>query len=248
MARIDDMTPALKSRRGLSDAKSAVALAVAGIVVIGFGIGFSVELTNSNDANQADVQSAVQSLQTQIQVLQHQASVGNLSAPYQLTIVITGNDPWNSTLTQPMQSVLTPGGLVSSAKINLPAHRTIQLTIEDFDTPTPLPSQYATVNGTVGDSVTMLNITASSQNPTNATNFSVVKSLNPQDEVAHTFTIPQLGINIPSAPMSVEVANFMVNETGSFVWHCEDPCGFGPTGQLGAMSTPGWMFGTLNFA
>ncbi|MEM3857304.1 MAG: hypothetical protein QXI37_02210, partial [Thermoprotei archaeon] len=174
------------------------------------------------------------------------------SGPYYLTLVVTPNAVWNSTTTAPRYWVLTPNGLKSSANISIPAHTLIVMTIVDYDSPSPLPSQYAQVSGTVGNKVYVFNGTANIQAPPNSqstlvntTGASAVSWINPNTAVSHTFTVPQLGINIPSAGGTTEVAEFYVNQTGVFTWHCMDPCGFGPSGWLGPMSAPGWMGGTL---
>ncbi|PSN94652.1 hypothetical protein B9Q06_08295 [Candidatus Marsarchaeota G2 archaeon ECH_B_2] len=164
---------------------------------------------------------------------------------YSLTLVITTNNLWNGTTPQPRYWVLTPNGLESSANIELPAHTLIVLTIIDYDSPTPLPTQFAQVTGTVGGVVYLINSTTAGSGNPNLSAATAVSSFNPNTGVAHTFTIPQLGINIPSAPGSVEVAEFYINQTGTFTWHCMDPCGIGPGGWGGAMSTPGWMEGNI---
>ena len=173
------------------------------------------------------------------------------SGPFAITLVITGNAAWNSTTTGPRYWVLTPSGLDSSANISLPAHTLIQLTIIDYDTPTPLPSQFAAVSGTVGNVVYVVNGTTASGGTmpfggdANLTSATAVSSLDPNSEIAHTFTVAAIGLNIPVAANSVEVANFYVNQAGTFTWRCEAPCGFGSTGYAGPMSTVGWMTGTI---
>ena len=69
--------------------------------------------------------------------------------------------------------------------------------------------------------------------------------------VAHTFTAPGLGFNmpIPVAPTGghiVVTASFVANKLGTFVWHCYAPCGSGTNGMGGAMSTMGWMTGEVH--
>jgi hypothetical protein len=68
--------------------------------------------------------------------------------------------------------------------------------------------------------------------------------------VAHTFTVPALGVNIvvPTAPNNGTVtveATFRVTRTGSFRWQCMAPCGTGATGWSGPMATVGYMTGNL---
>ncbi|MGC8499195.1 MAG: hypothetical protein ACP5OV_06845 [Acidimicrobiales bacterium] len=71
--------------------------------------------------------------------------------------------------------------------------------------------------------------------------------------VAHTFTVPGLGLNlpIPAAPTgktNVIVATFVPKKAGTFVWHCFAPCGSGSNGMAGAMSTMTWMEGRITVA
>lgn len=164
---------------------------------------------------------------------------------YKLTLAITVNNAWNSTTSGPRYWVLTPNGLMSSANISLPANTLIQLTIIDFDSASPLPSQFSQVSGTVGNVVYVVNGTTAAGDNINVTTATAVSALDPNTEIGHTFTVPQLGLNIPVAANSVEVADFYINQTGTFFWHCEDPCGFGPSGWLGPMGANGWMGGTI---
>ena len=68
--------------------------------------------------------------------------------------------------------------------------------------------------------------------------------------VAHTFTVPGLGFNMPIPVAAtgghvVVTASFVATKTGTFVWHCYAPCGSGTDGMTGAMSTMGWMTGKV---
>jgi heme/copper-type cytochrome/quinol oxidase subunit 2 len=67
----------------------------------------------------------------------------------------------------------------------------------------------------------------------------------PGSMLAHTFTIPQLGINIPIVGGDTVIADFYINQTGTFQWLCETPCGFGSMGMQGAMMANGWMQGQV---
>ena len=71
-------------------------------------------------------------------------------------------------------------------------------------------------------------------------------------KVAHTFTIPRMGVNVPipgdsaTGQSSLTVTfSFMTGADGVFDWRCMDPCGNGPSGWEGPMATPGQMMGTL---
>jgi heme/copper-type cytochrome/quinol oxidase subunit 2 len=210
-----------------------VALAAAGIAV-GFGIGTTV----------------TRSVVTVTTTASSQAGA-NATAPYDLTLVITTNNVYNSTYgEQPAFYVLGANGLQSSASISLPANRLIRLVIICYDNGSAMliNPQDMVVTGTQNNVVTEVsndNVN-SSQDPSGiqVSGGQTVSSVS-ADDVAHTFTIPQLGINIPVMPSSTVTAYFTITETGTFSWFCETMCGFGPMGLMGAMSTPGWMEGNL---
>lgn len=72
----------------------------------------------------------------------------------------------------------------------------------------------------------------------------------PNANVAHTWTIPSLGVNVvvPAAPTggtNTVSFTFTPTKSGSFTWKCFAPCGSGSDGMAGAMVTPGWMMGTV---
>jgi hypothetical protein len=72
----------------------------------------------------------------------------------------------------------------------------------------------------------------------------------PNPDVAHTFTAPELGVNvvIPAAPQggsNTVVFTFRPTKVGMFTWNCYAPCGTGPNGYDGPMVTGGWMTGKI---
>ncbi len=75
----------------------------------------------------------------------------------------------------------------------------------------------------------------------------------PNANVAHTFTVPELGVNvvIPAAPTggtNTIVFTFTPSKAGTFTWNCYAPCGSGSDGMGGAMVTDGWMTGKVTVA
>ena len=146
--------------------------------------------------------------------------------------------------------MLGPSGLQSSAQITIPAHRLIKLVIINYDDGSAnlSSSQYEAVAGTVNNQMTLINNTMVNSTMTSA-GIQVRGAENatslPADVIAHTFTIPSLGLNIPIGTSSTEVAYFVVNTPGTYSWLCMTACGAGPDGLDGAMSTPGWMTGSL---
>lgn len=76
----------------------------------------------------------------------------------------------------------------------------------------------------------------------NGTPFSTV----PTSNVAHTFSIPTLGLNVLIPGQSVVSFTMDIAGPGMFSWFCMAPCGTGPGGVTGGpMSIPGYMNGTM---
>ncbi len=182
-----------------------------------------------------------------LQLDQQASSATSNSTTYMLTLLESMANEWNSTApeSQPKFYVVGPAGLESSANISLPAHQLIELTIISYDTPTPPPAQYSNVTGTVGDKMYLINGTSASMGTPQSWGAEV--SSVPTSQIAHTFTILSLGINIPVVGGDTEIAYLYLNQTGTFTWQCYTPCGFPNAngGWSAAMVTPGWMTGEV---
>lgn len=178
------------------------------------------------------------------------------STPYQLTLVITTNNFFNATSDQPAFYVLNNGTLQSSASINLPANRVINLTIINYDDgpaaplgyPNATSDSYYNVTGTVGNTMQIINNT--NVNSSQASSGISIKggetvSSLPIGGASHTFTIPQLNINIPIPPSSIVHTQLTITQSGSYSWQCMAPCGSGADGWGQAMATAGWMTGAV---
>lgn len=193
------------------------------------------------------------------------ASGTSSSSPYQLTLVVTTNNQYNSSAQQPAYYVLINGTLQSSATINLPANRVINLTIINYDDGAGGPlgggsgnNSLYNVIGTIGGTMQVTNNTnvnstlsgsTGSSGGINVVGGKTVKSI-PIGEAAHTFTIlnstnpNEVVLNIPLPITSIVTAQFTLHN-GNYNWQCEAPCGTGASGWGGAMETPGWMTGTV---
>lgn len=133
---------------------------------------------------------------------------------------------------------------VGSKRIDFPAHTKVVLTIYSFDDgAAPLAKSlqiYDKVAGTLGHTETVDGKKVSSV---------------PNKDVAHTFTVPGIGLNlaVPAAKTSksgeitptVVTASFVTEKEGTFTWQCYAPCGSGKGGMSGAMATPGYMTGKV---
>lgn len=187
-----------------------------------------------------------------------------VSGPYKLTLVVTTNNYYNGSAgQQPVYYVLNNGSLQSSAYIQLPADQNIQLTIINYDDgpayPLGQPGQNAGTNsagvaalynvtGTVGNVEKVINDTNVNSTLNGQIQISGGQTVSNLADfgVSHTFTVSQLGLNVPLPPTSTVVTNLYFTHQGTYQWQCEAPCGSGPTGWGGAMSTAGWMMGTIN--
>jgi hypothetical protein len=141
------------------------------------------------------------------------------------------------------------GTWVHSTVLKVPAHSTVHVTIEQFDSGSdlrnPLMNQ---VQGVTGATV-------------NGKPYSVVT-----DSVGHTFTVPQLGVSVPLPGVADDAKNpcstpapcdpsfdhntvqftFQTGAAGTYTWQCFVPCGVGYiAGFGGPMSTVGYMNGVL---
>ena len=135
----------------------------------------------------------------------------------------------------------------------LPAHTKIDMTIEQFDSGSPLRNQeWGQIQGTVGHSMQLNGKTVSVYNSFTGTG------------VGHTFTVPTLGVSVPlvgvngsdtlcgQAPCSTKMPHneisfsFETQGAGSYPWQCFVPCGLGFLyGNGGPMSTQNYMGGFL---
>jgi hypothetical protein len=144
----------------------------------------------------------------------------------------------------------------SNNNLSAPPNSAVTVTVKQYDTGgTPNNTFFANVIGTVGGTETV--------------NGKAITSIDPNN-VGHTFTlrgIPENGqeffLNAPfpaqssSAPNVVNIGKgsypkpivvtftFVTPANGVYQWNCEFPCGDSVAGFGGAMSTFGYMSGTL---
>jgi heme/copper-type cytochrome/quinol oxidase subunit 2 len=237
---------------------ASIFVVIAILFIAGIGMGYIVGFTGVKPAPTSAVQSTtiaanstITSKTTATITSNVTTTVQNNSTPFDLTLAITTNNFYNKTYNpQPAYYVVTPNGLSSAANITLPANTLIKLVIINYDDGSAplLMNDAANVSGTQNnmESVVNNNNVNSSQGSTgiNIVGGQQVSSINPSN-IAHTFSIPELNVNLPIPPSSVVTAYLTLNDTGTFTWACLTGCGYGIMGTMGAMSTSGWMEGSL---
>jgi hypothetical protein len=145
------------------------------------------------------------------------------------------------------------GGWVHTTIFQVPEHTRINVTIYQYDSGSPLRNQQiGQITGTYGN-VALLN----------GRPVRVINS-NKGNGVAHTFSIPSLGINVPlygnngnanlcaaapctlKSPHNIIRFSFTSPAPGSYRWQCFVPCALGWLyGNGGPMSTLGYMGGFM---
>jgi hypothetical protein len=138
-----------------------------------------------------------------------------------------------------------PAYLPSS--FTVPSNADVTISISNFDGATPLADnavQYLKASGIEGQ------VSVAPMDPTNPNASATAQTLSAMDStvVSHTFTVPQLGLNVPIAASSITTFTFHTGAAGVYAWHCMDPCGTGDTGWDGAMAQNGYMAGKLTIA
>lgn len=145
------------------------------------------------------------------------------------------------------------GQWVHTTVWDLPAHTTVNVTIYQYDSGSPLRNQFlGGITGTKGGSMQL-----------NGKTVSLVNS-NAGNGVGHTFTVPSLDVNVPlvgvngnanlcgqapcdtSSPHNKITFSFTTPGPGVYPWQCFVPCGLGYLfGNGGPMQTLGYMGGFL---
>jgi hypothetical protein len=178
-------------------------------------------------------------------------------APVNVTLQSVGTYGSGSHPTWVSYLVENPQGQwVHTTVFQVPEHVRINVTIINYDSGSPLRNQQlGQVTGSYGNVASL-----------NGKLFRVINS-NAGNGVAHTFSMPSLGINIPlygnnsnanlcgaapcttSSPHQVIRFSFTSPGPGSYRWQCFVPCGLGFLyGNGGPMSTLGYMGGFMQVA
>lgn len=140
--------------------------------------------------------------------------------------------------------------LYSPAYFILPAHSLITMSINDYDNgPSPLlpgMEKFAKVSGTVGN-VAIYAMNTKGEKATAGVGQiapGVHSSMSPK-QPAHTFTVPAMGLNVPTTALQTVTFMFYTGDPGMYEWLCQAPCGVGSDGMGGPMMVLGYMRGYM---
>jgi hypothetical protein len=182
----------------------------------------------------------------------------NSTGEVNLTLQTVGSIGYGDHPTWVTYMIQTPSGQwVHSTIFQVPAHTRVNVTIDQFDSGSPLRNQqFGQVEGTIGDDASL-----------NGKTFKVIDSNNPNTGgVGHTFAIPVLRLSVPLAGVTssnvcaeapcqtsstayghnIVKFSFMTPGPGSYAWQCFVPCGLGWLyGNGGPMQTLGYMGGFM---
>jgi hypothetical protein len=171
--------------------------------------------------------------------------LGSLSLPGTSGVAQAATNPTTHVALDIMP--VKPGGpaqnwpaYIASTSMTVPANTLITVTIRNFDlgdAALAADNPLRKVQGTIGGTASFDGKPYMALDPT---------------KVAHTFTIPKLGINVPipgDAPNNdsylTVTFSFRTGKAGTYVFQCFAPCGTGDIGFDGPMASMAFMKGTL---
>ena len=141
-----------------------------------------------------------------------------------------------------------------NANLVLPAHALITMTIENYDSQTPILNNfYAQVQGTIGGTETVDGKTVSSVDPSTVSHTFTIHSIPDTNQpwlyvsvpvVGEADSVPTPDFDFPAHPIVMQFS-FVTEGPGRYIWQCFDPCGYGFDGFGGPMQTRGFMSGTV---
>lgn len=137
----------------------------------------------------------------------------------------------------------------------VPAHALVTVTIDNYDSPTPLLNPYYGVpHGTLSGSITVDGEQETGVDPANVSHTFTIHGLPGANNQPWLFvSVPITGVD-PNAPTdnagmpnqpTTTTFTFETQGPGTYIWQCFDPCGSGFNGFGGPMSTKGYMSGTI---
>lgn len=129
----------------------------------------------------------------------------------------------------------------SATIFKIPVNTWVTMTIKQYDSSTGIRNPFfALVQGTKGNVAYL--------------NGKLFRTI-PNNQPAHTFAVPDLGLSVPLEGVpsnaksntyeNITFTFFSGHQRQTYHWQCFVPCGWGPYGNGGPMSTFGYMGGWL---
>ena len=144
-----------------------------------------------------------------------------------------------------------------TSALRVPAHSLVTVTIKQYDGGETITNKYfAKVRGTVDGTMTVDGKVETQTDPdTVGHTFTIHAAPTNQDPLFVSIPLPAVADDAPVAAGSdypaphIVTFSFVTGGPGEYVWNCEFPCGDGYYAKFGgAMSTRGYMSGTLTVA
>jgi hypothetical protein len=124
----------------------------------------------------------------------------------------------------------------------VPANTLLQVQITCFDSgPATVPAGYEKVTGAAGGTMDVFAATVGDLSKLTPQTLAAL----PQDAVVHTFTVPELNLNVPVPGTSTVRFLYQTGAPGTHAWQCMAACGTGSSGWSGPMAEAGYMQGVM---
>lgn len=170
----------------------------------------------------------------------HASSTGNGTATLALNLVVNAVNGPHPDWVQYQTSDFNAHQ--AGTRLSAPKSTWVTVTIHQYDSAGPLRNElFNLVQGTKGSTATW-----------NGKPYNHLGT----DQVGHTFTIPELNVNVPLPGVpatatgdnpyeTVRFTFYTGDKAATYHWQCFDPCGWGTYQNGGPMQTYGYMDGSL---
>jgi len=139
-----------------------------------------------------------------------------------------------------------------TTNLEIPAHTLVTVTIEQYDSGEAIPNPFlAEVHGTVGGTATVDGKPVTKIDPEKVGHTFTIHNFPSSKQTPLFVSVPLPAVDAPdpqisdSGPHHTITFQFVTGSTGTYAWNCEFPCGDNYANFGGAMSTYGYMSGTL---
>jgi hypothetical protein len=142
-----------------------------------------------------------------------------------------------------------------TTNLKVPAHSLVTVTINNYDSATPLlNSYYAVPRGVVGNSISVDGKPVTAADPNKVSHTFTIHSIVSSSQPWLFVSVPLTAVasdakadaaGMPNQPVVTTFSFVTPDKPGDYIWQCFDPCGSGFDGFGGPMSTKGYMSGTL---